>query len=393
MKKFLVNSAVMLVSLLVGLLLVEGLVRLTAEPWLEQRMAELNPDSDAAGFGSDTNWSFESKDGNFLKFRAGSEVAVSHFEYDLTAHIDEMSGRVTVPTPEAGAPVLPLLGDSFVFGIGVADDQTIASRLAERHRDWRFLNLGVPGTALSEHLYFLRNRHAEIGAPGRYVFFMYTGNDLLDLFRGAPGEAAPERKVDVVAHADEASSSQRFLSRVNAFVFYNPVLKRSYAIQLVRRYLLNTLNASAQDDGGVPLVHPSILMLDARQKVMQQQAGELLAEQFRRLDDLQDRLGFSSLVIVVPNVFQLDTERLAGMTARYAMEPQDVDVMTPNRIIANAAKEHDFRFLDTTECMASQGDPKELYYLQDDHLRDAGVRALANCVDPAISEFLAAPGG
>lgn len=388
MKKFLVNSAVMLVSLLVGLLLVEGLVRLTAEPWLEQRMAELNPDSDAAGFGSDTNWSFERKDGSFLKFRAGSEVAVSHVEYDLTAHIDEMSGRVTVPTPEPGAPVLPLLGDSFVFGIGVADDQTIASRLAERHRDWRVLNLGVPGTALSEHLYFLRNRHAEIGSPDRYVFFMYTGNDLLDLFRGTPGEAAPERKVDVVAHAREASSSQRFLSRVNAFVYYNPVLKRSYAIQLVRRYLLNTLNASAQDDGGVPLVHPSILMFDARQKVMQQQAGELLAEQFRRLDDLQDRLGFSSLVIVVPNVFQLDAERLAGMTARYAMEPQDVDVMTPNRIIANVAKEHDFRFLDTMECMASQGDPKDLYYLQDDHLRDAGVRALADCVDPAVSEFL-----
>lgn len=392
MKKFLVNSAVMLVSLLVGLLLVEGLVRLTAEPWLEQRMAELNPDSEAAGFGSDTNWSFESKDGNFLKFRAGSEVAVSHFEYDLTAHIDEMSGRVTLPTPETGVPVLPLLGDSFVFGIGVADDQTIASRLAERHRDWRFLNLGVPGTALSEHLYFLRNRHAEIGAPDRYVFFMYTGNDLLDLFRGAPGEAVPERKVDVVAHAREASSSQRFLSRVNAFVYYSPVLKRSYAIQLVRRYLLNTLNASAQEDGGVPLVHPSILMLDARQKVMQQQAGELLAEQFRRLDDLQERLGFTSLVIVVPNVFQLDAERLTGMTERYAMGPQDVDIMTPNRIIANAAKEHDFAFLDATECMATQGDPKELYYLQDDHLRDAGVRALADCVDPGISEFLAAAG-
>lgn len=393
MKKFLINSAVMLASLLIGLLLVEGLVRLTAEPWLEQRMAELNPDSENAGFGSDTNWSYESKDGNFLKFRAGSEVAVSHFEYDLTAHIDEMSGRVTVPTPESGAPIVPLLGDSFVFGIGVADDQTIASRLAGRHRDWRFLNLGVPGTALAEHLYFLRNRHQEIGSPDRYVFFIYTGNDLLDLFRGVPGEVAPERKVDVVAHANEASSSQRFLSRVNAFVYYNPVLKRSYAIQLVRRYLLNTLNASAQDEGGVPLVHPSILMLDARQQVMQQQAAELLAEQFRRLDEMQDRLGFASLVIVVPNVFQLDAERLGGMTERYAMGPQDVDVTTPNRIIANAAKDHDFAFLDTTDCIASKGDPQELYYLQDDHLRDAGVRALADCIDPAISEFLAAPGG
>ena len=388
MKKFLVNSAVMLVSLLVGLLLVEGMVRLTAQPWLEQRMAELSPDSEAAGFGSDTTWSFESRDGNFLKFRAGSEVAVSHFEYDLTAHIDEMSGRVTVPVPKPGAPVLPLLGDSFVFGIGVADDQTIASRLAERHRDWRFLNLGVPGTALIEHLYFLRNRHQEIGRPDRYVFFVYTGNDLLDLFRGAPGEAAPERKVDVVAHADEASSSQRFLSRVNAFVYYNPVLKRSYAIQLVRRYLLNTLNASAKDAGRVPLVHPSILMFDTRQQIMQQQAAELLAVQFRRLDDLQDRLGFSSLVIVVPNVFQLDAERLQGMTDRYAMQPRDVDVLTPNRIIADAASGHEFRFLDATECMAASGDPRELYYLQDDHLRDAGVRALADCIGPAISEFL-----
>jgi hypothetical protein len=390
MKKFLVNSAVMLMSLLVGLLLVEGLVRLTAEPWLEQRMAELNPESGTEGFGSDTNWTFDTLDGNFLRFRAGSEVAVSHYEYDLTAHIDAMSGRVTVPVPEAGAPVVPLLGDSFVFGIGVTDEQTIASRLAERHRDWRFLNLGVPGTALNEQLYFLRNRHREIGSPDRYVFFMYTGNDLLDLFRGAPGEAPPERRVEVIADAKEASSSQRLLSRVNAFVYYNPVLKRSYAIQLVRRYLLNMLNASARDERAAQMMNQSILMSDTRQVALQQQAGELLAKQFRRLDELQERLGFASLVIVIPNMFQLDAERLSGMAVRYAMQPDDLDIMWPNRIIAGAAQGQNFRFLDTFDCMAASGDPKELYYLQDDHLREAGVRALAECIDPAISAFLSA---
>lgn len=391
MKKFLINSTVLLVSLLVSALLVEGLVRLTAAPWLLQRMAQLNPDSDAAGFGSDTTWSFETRDNNFLKFRAGSEVAVSHVEYNMTAHIDEMSGRVTVPPRESGVPVVPLLGDSFVFGIGVSDEQTIASRLAERHRDLRFLNLGVPGTALNEHLYFLRHRHEEIGNPNRYIFFMYTGNDLVDLFRGTPGEAPPERKVKVVAHASEASSSQRFLSRVNAFVYYNPVLKRSYAIQLVRRYLLNMLNASAQNEGRVPLIHSSILMFDTRQEVMHQQAGELLAEQFRRLDDLQQRLGFASIVIVIPNMFQLDAERLSGMAERYALQPGDMDIMRPNRIIADAAEGHDFRVIDTFDCMAATADPKELYYLQDDHLRDAGVRALADCIAPAISAFLSAP--
>jgi lysophospholipase L1-like esterase len=393
MKKFLVNSAVMLVALLVGLILVEGMVRLTAEPWLQQRMAELNPDSDTAAFGSDTTWSFETKDGNFLKFRAGSEVAVSHFEYDLTAHIDGMSGRVTVPTPGPEAPVVPLFGDSFVFGIGVADGETIASRLAERHADWRFLNLGVPGTALSEHLYFLRHRHQEIGSPDRYVFFMYTGNDLLDIFRGTPGEAPPEREVAVVAHAQERDSSQRFLSRVNAFVYYNPVLKRSYAIQLVRRYLLNALNASARDEGGATIMHPSVQMLDTRQGAVQEQAAELLAEQFRRLDEMQDRLGFSSLVIIVPNIFQLDAERLAAMTERYAMAPEDVDVMTPNRIMTGTAAAHGFTVFDSTACMADSGDPKALYYLQDDHLRPAGVRALAACIDPVISDFLAAGAG
>ncbi|MDF1736751.1 MAG: SGNH/GDSL hydrolase family protein [Minwuia sp.] len=388
MKKFLVNSAVMLVSMLVGLLLVEGLVRLTAEPWLEQRMAELNPDSEKGSFGTDTSWPIEAIDGQILKFRASSEFSVSHLEYNMTAHIDELSARVTLPAPRAGARAVPALGDSFVFGIGVSDEHTITSRLSARYPDWRFLNLGFPGTAMNDQLVFLRHRHQEIGSPDRYLFFIYTGNDLLDLFRGVPGEAPPERKVKLVAQTKEAGSTRQFMSRVNAFVYHDPVLKRSYTIQLVRRYVLNTLNARVQEEGSAPIMHPTILFFDTNQVAMQQQAGELMVDQFRRLEALQQSLGFSSLVIVIPSALQLDAERRAGMIERYALRTQDVDFRSPNRIIETAAQGRDFRYFDTLDCMSAKGDPKELYYLQDDHLRDAGVRALTACIDPVVSEFL-----
>lgn len=65
--------------------------------------------------------------------------------YRQTYHFNSAAARVTPPAPATSDTYL-FIGDSFVFGQGVADDQTVASQLTRLSSPpARTVNLGVPG--------------------------------------------------------------------------------------------------------------------------------------------------------------------------------------------------------------------------------------------------------
>jgi hypothetical protein len=83
--------------------------------------------------------------------------------YRRTYHFDADAARVTPPAPP-GADTYLFLGDSFTFGQGLADDESLAAQFAKAN-DFkvRAVNLGVPGNALN-HLV----RAFEAGLLDRY---------------------------------------------------------------------------------------------------------------------------------------------------------------------------------------------------------------------------------
>ncbi|MDP1839635.1 MAG: hypothetical protein Q8N31_26405 [Reyranella sp.] len=84
--------------------------------------------------------------------------------YRHTYHFDDSAARVT-PSGPAGADTYLFLGDSFVFGQGLVDDQSLAAQFAKVN-DYkvRAINLGVPGYG-PNHLV----RALEAGLLDRYV--------------------------------------------------------------------------------------------------------------------------------------------------------------------------------------------------------------------------------
>lgn len=65
--------------------------------------------------------------------------------YRQTYNFDATAARVTPPA-RVGADTYLFVGDSFVFGQGLADDETLASQLARLNgQSIRAVNLGVPG--------------------------------------------------------------------------------------------------------------------------------------------------------------------------------------------------------------------------------------------------------
>lgn len=84
--------------------------------------------------------------------------------YRQTYHFDGDAARVT-PAAPAGAATYLFMGDSFTFGQGLADDQTLASQFAKvSNFGVRTVNLGVPGNA-PNHLV----RAFEAGLLDRYA--------------------------------------------------------------------------------------------------------------------------------------------------------------------------------------------------------------------------------
>lgn len=84
--------------------------------------------------------------------------------YRHTYRFDDTAARVT-PSGPAGADTYLFLGDSFIFGQGLADDQSLAAQFAKANDDKvRTVNLGVPGYG-PNHLV----RALEAGLLDRYI--------------------------------------------------------------------------------------------------------------------------------------------------------------------------------------------------------------------------------
>lgn len=224
------------VSILLGfaisLLALEMALRVTAPNWLQERMKELN-----AGvpyeFGTDQAWPVVRQSGAFRQFVPNSRFMVRNYEYEHAVTIDELGGRSTLYTSD-NSEIIPFMGDSFTFGVGVRDSETFVSLVGEQSTQ-RFLNLAVPGSSLHNQIEIVKARHSALGKPKMYIFCMFMGNDLADIRKRY------ERST-VVKAGNGISLDQSLLWRINSYVFHHPVFKRIYSIQFIRQKILVIMN-------------------------------------------------------------------------------------------------------------------------------------------------------
>ena len=110
----------------------------------------------------------------------GSTVQVRAGEASFTYSTDLHGFRNTMPWP-AQADIVGV-GDSFVFGFGVNDDQTWIRLLADSLPGRRVINLGLPGQGPQQYL----RAYEEFGVPLKpefLLFGLFPGNDVVDAKR------------------------------------------------------------------------------------------------------------------------------------------------------------------------------------------------------------------
>jgi len=355
------------VFLLVPFVVELGL-RMFAPPWLQFRMEAARLVGDRPHeVGTDASWKFERKDGRFLRFVPGSAFDVLHPEYRTRAEFDELGGRKIVPQ-NMSAELLPVLGDSFAFGLGVEGSEAFVS-LLQRSVPRRLLNLGVSGSALHSQRFIVENRHAELGRPPLYVFVVYLGNDFADVLDAHREADRPPR-----SSVEPEAALPAIARSVNAFV-NGSVLATSYLIQYVKRALLLLLNERSQDSR---LIDPIFLLMDRRLQGYHAEAEAAMDSEMSALHSAAERLGFRCLLIAVPDRHQVSEHRLRARAKFFGISLTDLETTRPNALLRKLSEKYGFDLLDPTADLSRRPDVDSLYYVYDDHMTAAGHRAVAD---------------
>jgi hypothetical protein len=173
-------------------------------------------------------------------------------------------------------------------------------------------------------------------------------------------------------------------SRLNAFVSANPILKHSYLLQFVRRQALVAINAV----NSVPLLDPIFYIMNSENRLYRDAAEEALRQQIKRLSQMQRKMGFGALLVVIPSVYQTNSRLRNGKLAEYGIPENVIDVLLPNRIVREQAKRYGVALVDPTGCITERNADGSLYYTRDNHFTAKGHKVFADCIREDIVMFL-----
>ncbi len=116
---------------------------------------------------------------------AGSEGVITTADFRHGFRVDERGRRASAaPAPRGGAATVAVVGDSMVFGEGVADGETFVARLpgalaASGAGEWEAWNLGIGGHGTGQHVARLEDLVASGARPG-VALVTFFANDPRD---------------------------------------------------------------------------------------------------------------------------------------------------------------------------------------------------------------------
>lgn len=367
-------------GLLAGAFAAEVGLRLAGPPWLKDYMKGTNLHG-ALRYGSDAGWPVETLNHKFVRFKPGQTFKVNYYEYHTTVHTDAWGGRSVGGDPKSKKILVPFIGDSFAFGLGVEDQQTFVSLLGHNAK-WHPLNLGVPGSALPNQLDMIEMRHQELNSPRLYVFTFFTGNDVTDIMKyyGFKSDTASEdakrpRRIDLI-------SGNRFLAR-------------SYLLQFIELLTTTSEDKTPESDRRAghkswnfrtpsgKRIGSSIYLMMSGSKGYRKIADGYLKVALDRLTQISKNMRFTPFFVIIPEKHQVETTLFDSQARHYGLRKEELDRELPGKIFGSLLSEKKIEYIDILPCLMNRGG---LYYRYDDHLTPAGHAAVANCIDARLNQ-------
>ena len=299
------------------------------------------------------------------------------FSNDVSYNALGLRGHEVAAAKAPGTTRLVFLGDSFVEGKQVADDEVITAvleRLAlERGFQLEVVNAGVGGYGTGDELLLWQNAVAVLRPD--IVLVGFFPNDARNAVDRAFFDVKDGRVVQI---GEPPRPRVRWLYEVQKFL-----VSRSHVGYLVKNAALSlqaevpgpprTVDAGSRT---VSLLEDEdVFAVDASPRVSRgwTLALAMLGELRRRVESQRARFA----VVAFPNRYQADDALWKAHTERLGLDPADFDLRTPQRRLAEWSAESGTMVIDLLSAFRERNRDDSFYHARDAHWNAAGHRRAA----------------
>ncbi|HET9482132.1 MAG TPA: GDSL-type esterase/lipase family protein [Candidatus Polarisedimenticolia bacterium] len=316
-----------------------------------------------------------------------TQLLVSGGAYTFRAKINAMGLRDIEHSrePAPGVPRVLVLGDSFMYGQGVAMDRTLPRRLQEHLPGTEVINAGIPGYDLGqEYLYYRERMRAYRPDLVLLGFFINDLNQAreLDVTYGPDGLPLEYRRNDRMLAKDEPARPAGLRSLVTGWLNQHSLLYtlvRKRVESLGRKRVAGEAPSREKKREGAPYAGAFLARTDPEWTAAWERAG-------RVLDALKSEVesdGATFAVVLVPASWQLSEHGWRQWIDWLEFEPGELDRRGPQlRVLAWCARTStpclDLSGALETEPLESLHIPYDLHWTESGH--EAAARAVAGFI-------------
>lgn len=311
--------------------------------------------------------------------------ARSEFSNDVVFNADGFRGREIPRLKERGRPRVLLMGDSFVEGKQVAEDQVLSSVLEEEAGasglPLEVINLGVAGYGTSEEL-ILWERFARSLDPDLVILGFYPNDVRNNADRGL-FEAREGRIVQV--------KEPRTPRRRWSYDLRKALASRSHLYMLwVDGMRSWRKRAEGRRGGGGSAVIDENRPLEAEEVFARRPSAEVeegWGLTLGLVEELRARVegaGAGFLVVLFPTRYQVDDSLWAAHARARGIRPEGIDLRTPQRIFGEWSDRTGIRVLDLLDEFRARNVDNSFYHDRDAHWNPEGHRLAATLIREAL---------
>ncbi|MCB9437505.1 MAG: hypothetical protein H6673_11015 [Anaerolineales bacterium] len=368
LKKWLERFALLGISTLVTLVLLEFVVRL----FFPQQLIVLRPDV----------W-IPSDEGIGYKHQANLDTKVNTGERTVRLLTDENGYRIGERRTQEPDMRILAVGDSFLEALQVEYDETFTAILEDALStqlglDVQIVNTGVSGYSPNHYGWIVRHELPR-QTYAAVLVFIFVDNDVVseqitDMEPLPPGQRHHFRLPDGLSFGAWKES-----------VFYpiNDSLERHSQLYI----LLKHSNESFLARLGLTARYFPNAMLKSYQNSPD---WDVTADIFESIQTEAEAQGIETIYIILPSIYQIEEREYEQYTTAFNIDRNSIDLEQPQRILRSSLEARGLIVVDTTPAMlqAKAQGAEDLFGKVDDHFGSGGHQVVADVVFPIVLSIL-----
>lgn len=262
-----------------------------------------------------------------------------------------------------------ILGDSFLFGVTVENNETIPAYL-DKEIDGQSINTGVAAFNTAQYLQTL-NKTVDRFNFSLAVAFIFLGSDL----------STEDRQFYEERHCHLVVEDGRLAKNVTGDPVYNT---RKFLTHNFRVFSFVERNIVRRVSGEIP-EELILLMKNSTQEIEELYNTE--KEIVQSIDVLARQKDKDVLFVLIPTKFQVHEELLDAFAGLYGMDVLQMSKSKPNEVLAEFFESNNMAYLDLLPLLDGFTMENSPYYIQDGHFNPKGNEIVAGLVANKIKEL------